>query len=126
MRIHPSPLFLHCFCQNSVVYAVCLVFSFWGRQFNANQSLGLSFADMNGKQAVNSSSFLWPQCHLLSTAVRAVCMAVLKCTPGNVSLVKNTLAARLGQVKSPPSSDPTVSDDSRMLRAGKQKYRQSF
>lgn len=63
----------------------------------------------------------------MSTAVRAVCTAVLECTPGNVSLVKNMQAARLGQVKSPSSSDPAASDDSRMLRAGKQnKYKQSF
>lgn len=66
---------------------------------------------MNEKQAVNSYSFSQPLCHLYSTAVRADCVTRLKHTPGNVSPVENMGTARLGQVKSPSSSNPTVSDE---------------
>lgn len=88
---------------------------------------GLHFADMNEKQAVNSYSFPQPLRHLYSTAVRADCMTQLEYTPGNVSPVKNMRTARLGQVKSPSSYNPTVSDEYGMLRVEKQsKYKQSF
>lgn len=84
--------------------------------FSADDSIwsshwGLSFADTNEKQAVNSYSFSQPLHHLYGTAVRADCVTGLKHTPGNVSLVKHMRTVRLGQVKSPSSYAPTVSDE---------------
>lgn len=66
---------------------------------------------MNEKQAVKSYSFSQALQHLHSTAVRADCVTRLQHTAGNVSPVKHMRTVRLGQVKSPSSHAPTVSDE---------------